>query len=68
MAVTPNEQKALHILADCPIGATRDALLARGVKPATLEQLVWAGTITTRTAVMANPKGMEVVWYALASK
>jgi hypothetical protein len=63
-----NQAKALTILADCPIGATHHALLARQVTAETLDALVRDGVITTRLATMANPKGLEVRWYCLARR
>lgn len=63
-----NEQKCLGILADCTIGATYDALRARGITDATLDALVADGRLATRVSVMANPKGLEVRWYELPGK
>jgi hypothetical protein len=58
--MTAAERRALAVLANCPTGATHDALVRNRVKPATLDQLVARGLVQRR---FANPPGLVVAHY-----
>ena len=57
------ERRALTILANCPTGATLDALVRNRVKQATLYQLVERGLVDARQRRFANPPGLVVIHY-----
>jgi len=62
---TAAEKAALRILAGCQQGATEAALIAAGVKPATLAALLRAGKVSTWTEELYKPR-VTVRWYSLA--
>jgi hypothetical protein len=61
--MTAAERRALAVLANCPTGATHDALVRNRVKPATLDQLVARGLVETRQRRFANQPGLVVAHY-----
>jgi hypothetical protein len=64
--LTEAQRRALEILAGCEQGATLDSLKTCGVSQRTIDSLIARGRISTRIAVMAKPKGLEVTWLQLA--
>ena len=60
------QRRALDLVAGCQGGITLDSLKLNGVSPRTIDWLLTSGRVTTRTATMAKPAGLEVTWVHLA--
>jgi hypothetical protein len=64
--MTKAERRLLLVLAGCPTGATRDALVRlKTCRPGLLPKLVCAGLVSTRDFCMAPPHGLLVTSYAI---
>jgi hypothetical protein len=67
--MTAAESHALAVLADCPAGATHEALTRNaGCTAKALAGLVAAGLARVRTAPLANPPGLVVTRYWLTDE
>jgi hypothetical protein len=59
----------LRVLADCPNGATQDALINNaGCDLGTLKSLVKLGRVRRRRSTLANPPGLVVVRYSITDQ